>query len=808
MDPCLGGHCYCSSHSIHSKAQPTVPLEYSEFLGISEVVSSGMAHLARLFWRQEAVHAVSGAVLLISWKYILRQFAVFEGTSVRQLLDARLLVLVCMLFGGACMLVFWRKGNNKGTKPTETGDALAIEQLQQTLQQPVQQSPQQQGQQLAVLMDYAGVQAQALGYTYQESWTIDQLLHSLGVCESLEAITQDLKSFAHCLFNISAVYRIMLVPQRRAALFAAFDRLVLLLRNQQDSYDSQITVASLQASWVLLQLSLGPEDLQRVLLVENSGSIVSFCSTVVSCSALLLPGRGAVVRNVCWSVVQFTGTAPPSIAGVSPMHRQRLAFLAELLDSGFFTEASGKVLGSGVQAAGCTLAALSCIATCTGDSELSSVGSRLMLSVPCFHAVCAVLNESAQEEQCRLLLLGGLQHLIDTNLHEVLRILVTEQLVGEFLAVLPVFLGQRFVLSMLSSKGQAAVAEVHQQYAVDVPLALIQVVCSRCNVSVNAAARVGDSQTSTSTLPAVSTRTLACRLLLRDVENLRELFDAFLEDVMAMVADPLDFTDQPPSVLVTATGSLFRYIMSNNMHMKTNWPTFVDSCSSLDDIIASYAEDSGFNRPAGLEPTKPVVDGSEQQCWSSSAGPSQPSVTFIIGTYNVEVPGYCYDKLRQLSSVLRNCLSRAKGSEEVTLAQHPHLTTLQNYEAFCALIEWVKQGRVAYTNTDMITNLWILADLLEVDAVKLSCESVIAEQLNEENTFEQAMRIVVNYTNSAVRLKHLCFSYVLKGGLDLLQSDTFQRLLQFHHSVMLQTLVEYIRDCLVTLCLIEDDETS
>jgi hypothetical protein len=416
---------------------------------------------------------------------------------------------------------------------------------------------------------------------------------------------------------------------------AAMQSLAAQLSRQQHP-ELQTLKALLQACWVVLQLAHGPPACKTALEEPHVVAVLlSTSQAVAQLPSTHAPATESILRNLWWTLLLLCDPrAAPRRAAFAAGEQQHPVLQQVLAQDG----ADGVVshlqqlvaLQHGPSAGWLAAAQMGLVLQLGHESQQRQQQGQQQQQEPASvaRAASAVVRAMLQpdslaglgfllqgrEQHARqygsVLLVEGLVHyLLTFHAPELLRLLVEGQLVGSFAAGCSLKLGRLLVCQLLSSQGQAVLAAVEEEYELDVPLALAQVIPLKLHIKLPPAPRQQqqheaagggeiqpaaaatsteqqeeEEQQQTSVQAAMAddtfTDAMACRLLLQH-GRLQELLGAFCEEVRATqqqqpraagcasAAHQQDEEQQQPSLVMASSLALVQHLMTRDLQLHT-----------------------------------------------------------------------------------------------------------------------------------------------------------------------------------------------------------------------------------------------
>jgi len=350
---------------------------------------------------------------------------------------------------------------------------------------------------------------------------------------------------------------------------------------------------------------------------------------------------------------------------------------------------------------------------------------------------------------------------------------------------------------------------------------------------------------------------LACRLLLQH-NRLWELLAAFCEELQAPPEQQQE-EGAPPMLeqeggVVPASLALMQHLMSRDLQLQAaqhvrgdsisdslSGTSSRNSSSSLQEALAMPDHTGTYSRVlAGMVPAEQLPAAAAAQNTSTSGGSSSPAdelslpgevaaapaapagagrppVVFKFGHMEHAVSAATFKEMKRSSKLIQSILGRVRvfGQEPVTVLAIPQFTDEANVWVLQCLERWLSSRALAGFSVLQAAKLWIAADFLQVDALQVACEDLMAEQFRQDPEHLQiALELCARHTESGARLVRLLVQHLLKrvstgkagaAGQQPQEQEEVQllrALLEQHAGVLLPVMHDELRDRLVTLCML------
>jgi hypothetical protein len=559
--------------------------------------------------------------------------------------------------------------------------------------------------------------------------------------------------------------------------------------------------ALLQASWVLLQVAHGPPGARRALAAPAGVAALA----AMLAAALGPPGgdaaadaaapahldaRAAVLRNAAHCALSLLEPAAPvaataqQAAGPNARAVERaadVAAAAAALSAAGVLAALARLAsfdGPAAAPAAALLAAGALAAAAAADGPVGSDALAALTSPPALRGAVFVLGQGLQWQagarpaaaapgavRALELLSAALLRALHARPEPLLRALIEERLVGPLLAAAPRRAAQLLVANLVSSRGQAVLAAVEAEWAVDAPLALAQATAAPAHLKLPAvaapASSTGGSERAAAPQAAaasgasallergsddVYTDTLTARLLLMG-SRLQELVWAAGDDWAAAAAAAAggggivgDACAVPASgdaegAAAEAVAALSRHLLSLDAELQRVQLVRGDSVADTESSSACSADAAA------------ACNGHEQQpAHASHQARIAGLVVFRFGALEHRMPEAGFRRLRRASKLMHTVLRRPggtggggdNGGAAVTAFRVPGFSDAENRWALAQMEAWVEAGggasgggpphAPALAPRDA-ARLWVAADFWQVDELQVACEDALAAAL-------------------------------------------------------------------------------
>ncbi|GBF91506.1 hypothetical protein Rsub_04246 [Raphidocelis subcapitata] len=624
--------------------------------------------------------------------------------------------------------------------------------------------------------------------------------------------------------------------------------------------------ALLQASWVLLVLARGPPALRLELCAAAPARAL-----VDALSAALGPPqddeqpaeleardvRAAVLRNASLAALLLVADADAAgdeRAALSARASSALAGAGALVQ---LARAAAFEGCGGVDAAVLAGGALAALAGAR-DPALAAAAAAALLQPGPLRGVVFVLAHGQGGPAGALAALPGaglalaalhaaVPRLLARAPERAVRLLVEERLVGPLLSAAPRRTAQLVLAHLVSSRGQAALAAVEREWAVDVPLALAQALVLPAHLTLPAAACASAQPCGGGTAALlggegaggddVHTDVLLARLLLRG-SRLGELVAALGEGCSSCDGGDGGGANAdgglPDPAAAEALLSLAGYLLARDTELSrvqlARGDSVIDSesCGSAGSSSSIGSSGGSGGGPSASLPPLPLASAGnpgDSQVHCSGTGP----VVFAFGPHQHRMGSAEYKRLRRASKLLHSVALRASPgeAEPIRALRVPLLSDEENWWALRRLEAWTEAAacggadsaaaEVARLGAREAALLWIAADFWQVDSLQMDCEDLLASALSAaaggdakadaDAAFApllgSLLSLCAQHPASSARLLRLVARALLgavgaRSGLR--QSEAV--LIAGHRDALLPAVYEELRDRLVALCVL------